>query len=309
VWTIEIEGVDKSDYFDLDGFGVERTINGRSIFRGTARDNYGTPPTYTPYAPTENQTIVLKQDGAVQFGGIITEVSSRPASGDVGMVTSLVAADYNIYPSRVFIDNLVLDSTVSDIYLIDALNELIDTYLSQFGVSLYLGPPGGQQAGPQLLGTIEWDQKSVEEALNEMGTATGWVWRIDHNKKLWMYDPTTNNCPLQVSEAAGEACNPDMVVTRSASLYGNRIKLRIGSAAVVEKTSNWLSDGATRSWQTNYFPVEPLPADAAFVVGTESHLIGAAGVTEFSWNSATHSVEASQWVHGHPQRLQSHLHL
>jgi hypothetical protein len=292
VWTIkigtELSQIDRSEYFDVDAFSVERQINGRAIFRGRVRDPYGTPPNY--YAPTENQVLILEQDGEVEFGGIITEVSTAPVFGDVGMVTGVVAADYNIYPSRVYIDNLVLDSEVSDIYLIDALQALIADYLGQFGVTLYLGPPGGQQAGPQLLGTIEWDQKSVEEALNEMGTATGWVWRIDHNKTLWMYDPTTQNCPIQVSEAAGEACNPDMVVTRNSSLYANRIKLRIGSAAAVEKTSNWVANGVTRSWQTNYIPVEPLPATATFYVGSTGHLLGQPSDLQFSWSTGLRSV-------------------
>lgn len=230
---------DRSSYFRVEGMEINKVLNGRATLRCNTDDWLNS------YRPTVNDELTVVEDGTTIFGGVITEVTEVPKEHDVGVVCSITAADFNSYPDFRIISSI---SFSPGTYLKTILQTLLTNYLSAYGVTLW----GSQDNGPQLDGTLSWENKRVSDALNELTSLSGRVWIIDASKVLSMRVPGTLSAPFALSSAIPP--NPGVQVTMDSNTYANRYWVQLGSTQVLDTAESTVADGTSPWIQLHYSP-------------------------------------------------------
>jgi hypothetical protein len=114
------------------------------------------------------------------------------ASGNPQIVTTITAEDHNRIADRVSATETVAAGTLLKTFL----TTLVTNYLSAFGVTL----DASQVNGPALP-DMSFDIALVTQVLQALADATGYVWRIDYDKKLRMWSPGDLAAPFDIDQA------------------------------------------------------------------------------------------------------------
>ena len=129
--------------------------------------------------------VAVVEDGATIFSGTVTQSREQGIGGPVldsdgspQITTTITAEDHNRIGDRVSVTEAVVAGTLLKAFL----TTLVTNYLSAFGVSL----DGSQVNGPALP-QMSFDISRASEVLQALSDATGYLWRIDYDKKLRMW--------------------------------------------------------------------------------------------------------------------------
>ena len=178
-YSVEIEGVDKTS---MIGAGSLR-LSFRSTYDNSCTLNIIT--TAAGYIPDVGHDIQVKEDSTVIWGGVIKSLTVDKLQSGLGTDKKLeitVSSDgYKSIPSRRTV-NLTYDQKTAG-FVVDA----IATVLSTEGISA-----GSINTGASVVGENgEYDAicKSCAEVLDDMATASGYIWYIDEDKHLSFFEP------------------------------------------------------------------------------------------------------------------------
>jgi hypothetical protein len=211
------------------------------------------------------EVVMYAQDGTTPlFGGLIQSRSMAGVIPGVNpAITDVDCADWGIYADWV-LTSLSYDA---DVTLKAVLTDLVDDHLSAYGITLHVG----QVDGPTLA-AFTWDGVKVSDALRELSTRTGYVFRFYADKSLRMFVPGTDSAPFAITTAAPR-CR-DLTWRDSTRMPANAVILLCGPSSgaflyVGQRTkatgeTSWTFDvrGSTSPWTilvgASYVDVTPV---------------------------------------------------
>jgi hypothetical protein len=211
-------------------------------------ESYGSPVLrFLPHAEVN-----VEEDGTIIFAGILMQTRERgfggpnvydDASGEAQIVTTITAEDFGRLAERVYLTETVAEGMLLE----DFLNVLV-TYLWPFGVALH----ASQVTGPALPAMV-FDRVLVSEVLQKVAAATGFVWRIDYDKKLRMWEPGDLAAPFDIDEYDDPPrWTGDVEVERIlGDNYANRVIVMSGLIEETNHVETFTGDGVEYS-----FPLE-----------------------------------------------------
>jgi hypothetical protein len=267
--VITIAGTTKS--VKAGSLHISMTANGRS----TA--SFAVISTDGSYRPAQDAEVLITEDGTRIFGGLLEEPKEKGVAGGKGIpaiVTSVSAADFNVYPERRYVNATIPAGTFkSQIEYVRA------NYLTAYGVTL----SGSQVNGPTLP-AFEFKYVRADEVLNELCTATAdfgepFSWRIDNFKVLSAFQPSTNAAPFTLTGDPILQVIGDIEVDTSYKHYANRVIVKVPSKQIIREPITFTGDGSTTTFTmpTGYTIVKPYG-----YVQTDSTLYETLTSTEFS---------------------------
>jgi hypothetical protein len=205
---------------------VMENINGRSSLRASIVSTTGA------YIPDIDDAVVLTDSGAtVLFGGFVSERQYSWLLQGSGVESTITASDYSALADR----RLVSGSTAGGVTIRDVADYVVSTYLASFGVTRDAGMLTGG-----TVGALSYDYVPCTDVFNDLAKlATGWMWRIDENKVLKAFKPSTGAypCPFSMTTASSKIAGGDITVTRSRQNYANRIIITYNDGTSVPATA------------------------------------------------------------------------
>jgi hypothetical protein len=196
--------------------------------------------------------VVVVEDGVTIFAGTVTQAREQGAGGPVldaagnpQIVTTITAEDYNRLADRVSATETVTAGTLLKAFL----TTLVTNYLAAFGVSL----DASQVNGPALP-AMSFDIARLTDVLQALADATGYLWRIDYDKKLRMWAEGDLVAPFDIDQSDVPAkWGGDVTVeTILGDTYANRVKVVGDPISVVGHTETFTGNGVDDSVTLEY---------------------------------------------------------
>lgn len=220
--------------------------------------------TTAPYRPAlDEEVIVYDEYGDVIFGGLITSVRESGPDGlpVEDIVSSITATDYNVLAERRYVnDTIPAGSTLKD-----ALTLLVP-YLED----VTLDPT--QVDGPTMEELV-YEDVLTKDVLDDLSVASsGYIWEIDENRMLRMYEPGSLTAPFDITEAA-QVVIGDVVVEPTRDNYANRVivrnkNLRAVAEDLVEQAAHGIWEVVYTAADTNGLPALQALADMILIRST-----------------------------------------
>lgn len=283
-YVITIGGSTK--VFQSESLSISATANGVDTLSGEV---YSANASYRPALDDE---IIVTEDAVRIFGGTITGVT-EVGFGGVGLtaiVNRISASDFNGIALRRYVNETLAAGTLKSM-----LTTLVANYLTSYGVTLH-----ASQANGATLAAATFEYRRVDEVLNDLAAATGWVWEIDYSKVLRMKAPGADAAPFDCIENDGNAIG-DIEIEYSRVESANRVLVIVGSDSVVEKTETFTATSGQTSFPLTY-PLNQGSTDPyRNIIGTITRngsnyeTVGSSGAT-WTYDYATNAVVRSSGV-------------
>lgn len=217
-----------------DGATLSELALGRSTFTCSVTSHDGS------VQPALWSVLSVTEGGSVVFEGLITSVSRAGSNGanQAAITTEITASDYSVYAEARVVKMTLPEGTVADRLA------LLADLLSDVGVSV-----SGSQATGETLEETPVDYESLASVLDrEAELAGGWVWEINPDLEIRIYDPTAEAAAFNISIGDGRTFG-DISVEPTGENYANRVYVRFSSAAQTAyaflKTTGNFSDTET----------------------------------------------------------------
>lgn len=253
---------------------AQQTLNGVDMLQATLRD------VELAYWPAFNATVILAEGATTAFGGKLIAPAVDHIVATKGRLHTIDVVDWSAVPAWIQVSDLTI---AAGTVLRTAANTLITDHLASEGITL----DAAWTADGPALAALTYPKGSVLDILNDLTQQTGWPWRVSPTGALRFINPASPPAaPFNITDtsphcrALSWAMRPD---------YANRILVRIGGDAVVEKSQTW-APSAGRSYVTDYPAANP-PPDHCTIDGNPMG-VGAYGidVMEWTWDAATHTL-------------------
>ena len=276
-YTVTIAGSSKTIQ---PNWVISEVMNGIETFSCEVVSVAGT------YRPAIDAEIIFADTGTTIFGGYIDKPSEYGTTGGVGVksgaiTTRISAVSYRALPAR-----RLVTATIAAGNLKAALTTLV-TYLSSYGVTL----DGAQVNGPSLE-ELTYEDRRLDDILNELATVTGYVWEIDFSKVLRMYSAGSSSAPFSITTSNRKAIGDVFVDQGNRQNYANRVIVRAGHDTK-NVDQSFTANGSDTSWTTD------LPATVdwpIFVLNGSPVPIGpyepgnASSLWSYQWDPDTHTI-------------------
>jgi hypothetical protein len=197
--------------------------------------------------------VVVVEDGVTIFAGTVTQAREQGVGGPVldsggnpQIVTTITAEDHNRIADRVSATETVTAGTLLKAFL----TTLVTNYLAAFGVSL----DGSQVNGPALP-DMSFDISRLTDVLQALADATGYLWRIDYDKKLRMWAEGDLTAPFDINQTTDIPARWGGDVTVETILgdnYANRVIVVSDPISVVGHTETFTGNGVDDSVTLEY---------------------------------------------------------
>jgi hypothetical protein len=223
-YTISIGGVSKEL---RPGWRISETANGRALLRCAVLSRNAT------YRPALDAEVLITENGVRIFGGHVNTPSEAGLGGKGvrAIETQISAVDFNALADRRYVIDGGFPAGTT---LISALTSIVGM-LAAYGVTL----DAAQVTGPALPLLVH-RLRSITSILDEISVITGYLWRIDYDKKLRMFLPGALSAPFTLTTASRLA-EGDIAVEPSRTDYANRVYVEAGtgtSEVTVTMTGN-----------------------------------------------------------------------
>ena len=262
--------VDRTSTISLDaGVDISLTYNERSMAR------FSTLPGYRP--SLRDEVYIYEQDGVtLLFGGLVYQRQTQSVIDRV--TTQIDCADWSIYGDWAYTDAVYSAATTLQV----VLNDLV-TILAPYGVTLDATDYTGV-----ALSAFAWSNKSITDALRDLSTKTGYIWKFSPTKVLSLILPGATPAPFNLSDATPHCSTLEWF--DSTEKYATKVRLECGPEGTAWTLQTWTQSGGATSWVTDlpaagptagYCTVGGIFLTVTSVVGDSAH---------FNWNIATHTL-------------------
>ena len=215
VFTLTIGGVEKQTDLAL-GFSVSRPANGQAFLRGRIKSDDGS------YRPALDAEVVLEDDGTVILGGEVDSTRESGLGGGGAIVTEIQTRGFAARTKRQYMTESCPQETLK------ARLTRVVAYIH--GCTL----DAAQVDGPTLP-AHDYADVLVEEVMAHLIELTGgWIWQIDADEVLSMFEPGTIAAPFNITDANWRTYGVgDITVEPTRHQYANRIIVRTATLRVV----------------------------------------------------------------------------
>lgn len=273
-WVIKIGPtgalLDRTASIKADAVDIALTYNERS----TA--SFSTLPGYLPSLRDEVE--IYETDGStLLFGGLVYQ---RRTNSVIDRITCEVdCADWSVYGDWTYSDRVYSVDTTLQV----ALDDLITDCLGQFGISL----DATDYTGVSLT-AFAWANKSATDALRDLSTKTGYIWRITPQKVLTLIVPGASPAAFNLSDATP---NCDTLEWEDSSQqYATKVRVICGPSTSLWSLQSWTTTAGETSWVTDFPAAGPTAGYATLngIFCTVTALVGDNAF--FNWDIATHTL-------------------
>lgn len=256
-FMLEVNGVERQ--VALPSLSVQHQINSADILEADIQDDDGSISLETDQMVRLTQIDVSPQ--TVYFEGLLqTKGNETWAGWGFSRLRKITAFDYSVYTT--FVDAAA--TTDGSLSLEAILQALVDDYLTDYGVTLH----PSQATGPTIPPNV-FDGVKAQVILNALSEQTGWVWKVDADKQLRMWDPATESAPFNVT-ATNETYVHDIQTSTQAQKKYNRVFVEGGNGYHTITGEQHFGDGAATEFPLNapmhYFEVD-YTSTLGFMVG------------------------------------------
>ena len=239
--TITIGGVDRSARVIQSSLLVRLELGAEWSATFDTQDELSTTGAYRP---TIDQTVIITNGATTWFAGKIVGVSD----------SELVS----VKGTRVRVEcRANLELTLQF--------KITRTYGAGFSLKQIMvditnnGPPGdlgidvnpGMANGPTM-GALTFDDVIWAEAVNYLGTLTGWVWRYTNTAGVEMFAVGDKVAAFSMTKANRNGEGMPRWTQRRAAQYFNAVTVRYGTAGPRQVTFTATGTGAIASWTLDY---------------------------------------------------------
>jgi hypothetical protein len=238
---------------------LSETANGRATLSFDVRSNDGA------YIPALDAIVELTDGATTLFSGPVDKPSVRGILGDASGAYEAIATRVNAVDGNAFIDRRIVITTIPAGNTEAALTQLISEYWADSGITLH----AGQVAGPDLP-YMEFGGWKGSDVLNHLAVLTAgdgepFVWRVNADNELRMFQPSTENAPFNIVEGDGSTVGDVTVESARDSSYANKITCRIPATATTADIWVYAEDGAESAahgtWD-KFFVLHDQPTEA-----------------------------------------------
>jgi hypothetical protein len=297
-FTIEIDGT-PVDEVQKHSLNIRETANYRATGAFMIRSFNAA------YRPALDDEVIIEENSVRIFGGLVSipresaaaGVDGRKQVGKPHIDIDVTCVDFNAYTDRRIVSRAFPEGTLEDF-----LNIIITDYLTVYGVTLH----ASQVTGPTLP-PLGFTVKVLTDVMNEVMGLTAdsgepFVWRIDENKVLRAFQPSTQAAPfdledpLPIREIVGDLT----VETIRDKTYANRVIVWVPPITQHSRVEEFTGDGSTDQFFLTYTPFPtfalgfPLGTVLSDSVTETLSLVGGGGNWEYdpSDNSITRTLGA-----------------
>jgi hypothetical protein len=286
-FRLEIDGVERD--IKLESLSVQHVVNGADVLEGVLQDEDGTAEPDLDYVVELIRTDVSPE--TTYFKGLLQTANSETWTGEgFGRLRRITAFDFGVYASFITITFTTGNGSPGDT-VASFISALVNDYLTDYGVTVH----PSQATGPALEANA-FDGQTIEAALNAISEQTGWVWKIDSQNKLRMWDPATETAGFNVTETNGTYVGDIRLEKQRNEHYANRVFVEGGNGyrTIIDETH--LGDGSKTTFEMNapmhYFEVD-YTSSLGFMVGLTLQVTRSGGTTtEYANDQST-----AQWIY------------
>lgn len=273
-FRLEVAGVERE--IQLESLSVQHVVNGPDVLEGLIGDEDGTA------APALDSVVELIQTDVspevTYFEGLIQTANSDTWTGHgFARLRRITAFDYGVYASFVQVSALTVGSGSPGDTISSLLATLVADYLDDYGVTVH----PSQATGPTLEANA-FDGQYVQAVLNAISEQTGWVWKIDAQKRIRMWDPATETASFNVTATNGKYVGDVKSDTQRNEHYANRVFVEGGSGYHTILDETHFGDGSKTTFEMNapmhYYEVD-YTASLGFMVGLLIQVVRTTGTT------------------------------
>ncbi|KKL48360.1 hypothetical protein LCGC14_2326300, partial [marine sediment metagenome] len=231
--SVTIGGVSVS--YEKGTMNIDHIIEERSTATFVVPDKAGTAsyPKWTP--------VIISDDSGVLFSGVVDYPEEVPLSPDGGLYHTINCIDWNYLADKRLVVKAYSGQTYGFI-----MNDIMTDYLVAEGVT-----EGLIQTGPTL-GVVIFNYVTVTEAYNALQELTGYVWRIDSDKKLYGVDRSTYAATWNLDNVVYRPIKGTAHITTENPFYRNTQYVKGGMGLTVEQTEVFIGDGTLQSFALGY---------------------------------------------------------
>lgn len=195
----------------------------------------------------------VEEDGVIIFAGTVSQARERgfggpnlyDEDGAPQIVTTITVEDWTRLAERVYVTETVAAGTTLEAFLVT----LVANYFDQFGVTLH----GSQVTGPNLP-AMSFSRKLGLEVMKSLADATGFLWRIDYDKVLRMWQEGDLAAPFDIDEFDVPArwTGDVEVETILGDNYANRVTVVTDPVTETGRQESFTGDGVTDTFTLGY---------------------------------------------------------
>jgi hypothetical protein len=214
-YTVTIGGAAK----DIQpGWSITAQLNGRDQFQFSMLSVDGT------YRPALDAEVVLANGATTVFGGFIVKTSEAGLGGHgvTPILTTVTAESFDQYADRRYAWLTVAAGN---------LKAALTAYIAGAWIDAAVALDAAQVDGPALP-ALTYSETKGSDLLNDLMTQSGgYVWRIDADKKLKMFLPSTEAAPFNITVPNCKAIG-DVTVEPTRLNYANRVVIHTENGAL-----------------------------------------------------------------------------
>lgn len=213
-FSLFIEGVDRTGQVLANTVTRAAQLGSRASAAFRLQDPTGT------YQPSLGAEVQIYRSSTLFFAGSIESLDHQYMMGtDALTETAVRCTDYGVLCDRRIIARF-FDSSYG--LAATTFAELARSYLSDTGIWYEVGWQPETSLGEQL-----FNYCTVAEAFNQVTSKVNGEWRVDFNKRLWLFPKSTGYmaAPVSITDNDGNLM-PPVVLSRTRSKYANRVGVR-----------------------------------------------------------------------------------
>lgn len=281
---ITIGGEDRSSSYRPASLSIKEDLN----TRGTADFILEDPD--NDLSITTGQSIIIRKNTLTPtyterllFAGTVDVIEDRWPTMDITSPFHQIkvkAVDNNAIASRFLVARRYEAGSLPG----EIAEDIRERYLSSEGVTA-----GNIENGEITLGQVDFNFESVSDALNELSELVGFIWYIDHDRKLYFQARDTTSASFGYSDSS----LPIRSLKRKQSRQGyrNRQYLRAGRDIQINTNAeDFAGDGERRSFTVGL----PIGEEPTVTLNGSSQTIGVNGIAagkNWYWQKGSNTIE------------------
>ena len=193
--------------------------------------------------PSVNDEVMLEENGAKIFGGVITE-RNEVIKGGLLVAYEIRCKDYSQY-----LDRKVVVKSYAALSARAIVLDLISSYTTGFTTANVL-------TNTPTVGSIKFNYEQVTRCLTQLADQIGWDWYVDHNKDIHFFDSENSSAPFELTDTGDTFEWNSLEINNTITQIKNSVYVRGGEYKKTISEANaqdiFVADGVQRVFPLSY---------------------------------------------------------
>ena len=191
------------------------------------------------YKPLLGQEVVITDSGTKIFGGIITEIESKPSAYKL-IRHSIRCQDYTRLLDRKLVPDTYENTTINDI-LADFKSKYMPSDFTINNVDASI-----------TVDYISFNYRPLAKCLDDLADMTNYDWYVDYNKDVHFFAKNTQIAPFNLADDDGSYDYNSLIIRNDNTQVRNTVIVRGGEYLAAQTTFELVADGTENTFHTRY---------------------------------------------------------